>query len=185
MMSQDNRLLPVTPVERGLDRPLAGDVQMPQVVKSGYGAAAEPTHLREYLNVVLKRKWLILSLVLVVTTLVAIQMYRMPSIYEAQTTIQIDPKKESILRTGKDQIVINTGRDGSDPTYWQTQLRLLENRAVAPQVILTLDLQNIASFRGGQGQTGVVDSIRRVFTRERRPAAEKPVESGLGEADPV
>jgi succinoglycan biosynthesis transport protein ExoP len=181
MMSEDNRLLPAPSVERGLDRPL-GDLS----ATKGYGASqAEPTHLREYLNVVLKRKWLILSLVLVVTTLVAIQMYRMPSIYEAQTTIQIEPKKESILRTGKDQIVINTGRAGTDPIYWQTQLRLLENRALARQVILTLDLQNNPAFLGGQAQTSVVDSLRRILSRDKRPGAEKTAESGIGEIDLV
>src|SRR3712207_7873132 len=56
----------------------------------------------------------------------------------------------------------------SDPTYWQTQLRLLENRALARQVILTLDLQNNPAFLGGQAQTSVVDSIRRIFSRDRR-----------------
>src|SRR5918997_491057 len=113
MMSEDNRLLPVPPTERSLDRPL-GELTPS---KGGYGALqSEPTHLREYLNVVLKRKWLILSLALVVTTLVAIQMYRMPSIYESEATLQIDPKRESILAR-KDQIVINTGRGGGDVAY--------------------------------------------------------------------
>jgi hypothetical protein len=56
MMSEDNRLLPVSPVDRSLDRPLA-DLN---VAARGYGASqTEPAHLREYLNIVLKRKCLI------------------------------------------------------------------------------------------------------------------------------
>src|SRR2546430_1156853 len=107
-MSQDNRLLPLTPAASvPLDRPLRELAQAPQV--TGSYSLPEPTHLRDYLNVVLKRKWLILSLVTVVTTLVAIQMYRLPSIYEAQTTIQIEQKRPNMIKT-KD-IVINAGAD--------------------------------------------------------------------------
>ncbi len=78
MMSEDNRLLPMRPSDRGLDRPLV-DLGVP-AMKGSYGLTRDDaTHLRDYMGVVLKRKWLILSLALVVTTLVAIQMYRMPS----------------------------------------------------------------------------------------------------------
>ena len=180
MMSQDNRLLPVPPVDRSLERPL-GDVQVPPAVKPGYGAAAtEPTHLREYLNVVLKRKWLILSLVVVVTTLVTVQMYRMPSIYEAAATIQIEPKKESVLAKGRDQIVINTV-NSKDPAYWNTQLRLLENPTLARQVIKKLDLQNNPAFLGGQAQAGFVSSLRRIFAPDNRraPAPADRAEGGV------
>src|SRR4051812_44259027 len=113
MMSQDNRLLPLTPAT--LDRPLS-DMAQP---KRYYGAsAADSIHLRDYLAVVLKRKWLILSLVVVVTSLVTVQMYRQPPIYEAETTIQIEQHK-SILQTK--EFVLNTG---NDQTYWNTQLKL-------------------------------------------------------------
>src|SRR3712207_9023389 len=80
MMSQDNRLLPLP--SEPLDRPLRDPTQPPPVATA---APQEPAHLREYLAVILKRKWLILSLMVVVTSLVAIQMYRLPSIYEARS----------------------------------------------------------------------------------------------------
>jgi capsular exopolysaccharide synthesis family protein len=157
-------LLPSLPVERGLDRPLS-DLAQPK----SYGSSlAEPAHLREYLNVVLKRKWLILSLVLVVTSLVTIHMYRTPSTYEAAATIQIESKTPNVL-SRKDAVIINTGRT-TDPAYINTQLRLLENPALARQVIRTLDLQNNPAFLGGQTQTGFVSSLRRIFARERKTA---------------
>src|SRR3982750_1547706 len=122
MVSQDNRLLPL-PSERGLDRPLSS---LPHQKSYGYGAAVDSTHLRDYINVVLKRKWLILTLMLAVTTLVAVQMYRLPSIYQGEATIQIEPKRDSILKAGNN-VVINTG-GGQDAQYWNTQLKLLESR---------------------------------------------------------
>src|SRR2546421_6748393 len=132
MVSQDNRLM-TTPLDRSLDRPLTDLVQ-----SKPYGAApGQTTNIRDYIFVVLKRKWLILSLVLVVTSLVTIQMFRSPSIYEGKTEIRIEPKPRSVLQT-KD-LVINSG---TDPNFWGTQLKLLENNSLARQVVLTLDLQH-------------------------------------------
>src|SRR5829696_4190714 len=156
MVSQDNRLLPLPAGERGLERPL-GDLAQ----SKPYGvSASEPTHLRDYLFVILKRKWLILTLVVVVTSLVTVQMYRQPSVYQASAMIQIEPKKESVLKTGPG-VVINTGGD-KDPAYWNTQLKLLENPALARQVILTLDLHKNPAFFGSAGQTSIGASLRRL-----------------------
>lgn len=162
-MSQDNRLLPMSSaIERGLDRPLSDIAQ-----SKPYGTSAtEPTNIRDYLYVVLKRKWLILSLVLVITSLVTIQMSRQPSIYEGKTTIRIEPRPRSVLQT-KD-LVINSG---SDPNFWGTQLKLLENNSLARQVVLTLDLQHNPNFFGGQTQGGIFSSLRRAFSREKKVVA--------------
>jgi capsular exopolysaccharide synthesis family protein len=103
----------------------------------------EQTNLREYLDILFKRKWLIIGIVTITTLLVTLHMYRLPSIYEAQTTIRIEPKNESFLRS-KD-IVINTA---SDPAYRRTQLRLLENPQLMRQLVLTLDLQHHPEFLG-------------------------------------
>jgi succinoglycan biosynthesis transport protein ExoP len=160
MMSQDNRLLPLP--SASLDRPLSDLTQS----KKYYGASiAEPTHLRDYLAVVLKRKWLILSLVVVVTSLVTVQMYRQPPIYEAETTIQIEPKR-NIIQTK--EITLNTG---NDPTYWNTQLKLLENPQLARQVIIALDLQNNPAFLEGQASSGFFGGLRRLFFGEKAAPA--------------
>src|SRR4029453_15560187 len=97
MMSQDNRLLPVTALDRSIDRPLSDLVPAKPYGTSG----TEPAGIRDYLFVVLKRKWLILSLVLVITSLVTIQSFRAPSIYEGETTIRIEQKPTSVLQTDK------------------------------------------------------------------------------------
>jgi polysaccharide biosynthesis transport protein len=171
MASQDERLIPLPHVDRALDRPAPDPVPIRQ---GGYGAAAtDPAHLREYLNIVLKRKWLILSLVVVITSLVTLHMYRQPSIYEAAATIQIEPKRDSVLKTGKDAgVVINYG-NAKDPAYINTQLRLLENPTLARQVIKTLDLQNNPSFLGGQSSTGLLASLRRIFSGDGKPTQGK------------
>jgi capsular exopolysaccharide synthesis family protein len=171
MMSQDNRLLPLS--SGNLDRPLSELAQS----KKYYGASpADTTHLRDYFAVVLKRKWLILSLVVVVTSLVTIQMYRLPPIYEAETTIQIEPKKTSIVQTK--ELILNTG---NDETYWNTQLKLLENPQLARQVILALDLHNNPTFFEGQAKSGFLAGLRRLFFGEKPAPAH--VETKLAVVD--
>jgi succinoglycan biosynthesis transport protein ExoP len=172
MSTQDNRLIPVG-LDRGLDRPLSDLVQ-----SKPYGVATDPGSLKDYLFVVLKRKWLILSLVLVVTSLVAIQSFRSPSIFEGETMIRIQQKTPSILQT--DKLIIN---GQNDPNFWGTQLKLLQNPTLARQVVLQLDLPNNPAFFGGQSQTGFFDSLRRLVSKPKTPANEpKPAPAGLSVA---
>jgi capsular exopolysaccharide synthesis family protein len=151
--------------QRDLDTPLAEIAKGKPYEKYGsYGSTRPETTFREYLFVVLKRKWLILSLILVITSLVAIQAYREPSIYQGATSIRIEQRGPSILQTGA--LVINQ----PDPNFWGTQIKLLTNPTLARQVILTLDLQNNPAFLGGQADTGVFSSIKRIFSGEKKVA---------------
>src|SRR5205085_9790724 len=151
-----------------IDRPLR-ELTQPAVQVTGSYSLPEPTHLRDYLNIVLKRKWLILSLITVVTTLVAIQMYRLPSIYEAKTTIQIEPKSRNVIKTR--DIVVNAA---ADPAYWNTQLKLLENPSLHRQVIMRLGLQNNPVFLGGQARPSIFTTLRRAFSRNKPQTNEQP-----------
>src|SRR6185503_1679010 len=169
-MSQDNRLLPVSALDRAIDRPLSDYSQAKPYGTSGL----EPTTFRDYLFVVLKRKWLILSLVLVVTSLVTIQAFRAPSIYAGETTIRIEQKAPNVLTTKE---IVIAGQN--DPNFWGTQLKLLENPALARQVVLTLDLQHNPSFFGGQSQGGVFSSMRRIFSKPKKTSESTPAPAGL------
>ena len=169
-MAQDNRLMQVSALDTNVDRPLADFIPA-----KPYGASAtESTTFREYLFIVLKRKWLILSLVLVVTSLVTIQAFRAPSIYEGETTIRIEQKPMSVLQT-KEIVIQGQG----DENFWGTQLKLLENPALARQVVLTLDLQNNPSFFGGQTQGGVFSSLRRIFSKAKKTTPPPAAPGGL------
>ena len=164
-MSQDNRLMSIPAVERGLDRPLSDIGQ----VRSYGPAASEPSQLRDYLFIVLKRKWLIISLCLVVTSLVAVQMFRQPSIYEAVATIRIEQRAKNVLQTR--DFVLNAQPDAN---FWGTQIKLLQSPALARQVALSLDLQHNPSFFGSQSQGGIFTALRRMVAGEKRPAVVSP-----------
>ena len=173
-MSQDNRLMPMPAVDRALDKPLSDIGQ----VRSYGPAASEPSQLRDYLFVVLKRKWLILSLCLVVTSLVAIQMFRQPSIYQAVTTIRIEQKPKNVLQSA--QLVLNAQPDAN---FWGTQVKLLESPALTRQVALTLDLRNNPTFFGSQAQGGLFVALKRMISGEKRATSTPEKPKGLAVVD--
>jgi len=150
---QDNRLLPISQSERQLDRPLH------EFTLGQSATLIEQAHLREYWAIIYKRRWLILSIALIATSLVAIYMYRQPDVYEASVTINIEPRR-SVLQTKGDVQVLTAP---NDPNYWSTQLKLLENPQLARQVALTLDLPNNPAFLSGQAGSSITGAVRRLF----------------------
>src|SRR5207237_6566621 len=165
-MTQDERLVPARPA-RDLDRSLA-ELTQSKGYSGRYAGSTAEFNLKEYLFVVLKRKWLIMSLVLIITSLATIQAYREPSIYEGATTIKIEQKTPSILQSGNGGgIVIGQ----SDPNFWGTQLKLLQNETLARQVVVKLDLQHNPTFFGPQGQSTIFASLKRIISNDSVPQA--------------
>jgi len=175
-MTQDERLVPARG-GRELDPTLA-DLTHSKGYGGRYGSPSTETNLKEYLFVILKRKWLILSLMLIITSLATIQAYREPSVYEGATRIKIEQKRPSILQAANGGgIVIGQ----NDPNAWGTQLKLLTNETLARKVVLKLDLQHNPAFFGRQSQTSIFASIKRIFSRDSAstdlPTVSSPVKS--------
>src|SRR5436190_16186789 len=161
-MINDQHLVP-SPSGRDLDATLADLTQSKPYSKyPRYGTTAPETNIKEYLFIVLKRKWLILSLMLVITSLATIQAYRDPSVYEGVTMIRIEGRSPGVLTTGN---IVVPGQ--VDPNFWGTQLRLLRNPSLARQVVLSLDLQHNPKFMSGQAQTSIFGAIRRIISRDQ------------------
>lgn len=158
-MEKDERLLPL---------PTAKEVQLstheypaaysPIYEEEGF---AEQRSIREYFNVIYKRLPLILALAIVVTSVVAFYMYRQLSIYEAQTTMIIEPPKQKV--TAKDAININFGNDAN---YINTQLRLLQNPELMRDVIVRLGLHRDATVFANQNK-GVMGTLRSLFSGDK------------------
>ncbi len=161
MASQDNRLLPIPSSSNVIDRPLRDLMQRDsaQVAPvASAGGFADNVQLRDYLNIVNKHKWLILTIALIITSLVALYMYRQPDIYEATITLQIEPKTKPLLQSK--EIVFSTM---NDTQYRNTQLKLLENPRLMRQVALALDLPNNNEFLPGRERGNLLASVRRAF----------------------
>jgi polysaccharide biosynthesis transport protein len=158
-MEKDERLLPL---------PNVNDLQISQQDgAAGYSpfydddSVKEGRSIREYFLVVYKRLPLILALTILATAMTAFYMYRQPSIYEAQTTMIIEPRKQKV--TQKDAININFGGDAN---YYNTQLKLLQNPDLMRDVVVRLGLHRDANLFNQQNK-GVISSLKSMLTGDK------------------
>ncbi|HYE64990.1 MAG TPA: GumC family protein, partial [Pyrinomonadaceae bacterium] len=118
----------------------------PPVYKGVDGYSEQEVHLRDYWRAVRKRLWLVIGIMLLITTLSAIYMARKPDIYEAQARVQVDLENNNpalgAVRSGS--VIINNRY--SDPAYFNTQLQILISPGLLRRVVKTLDLEHNQDF---------------------------------------
>lgn len=104
-------------------------------------AKDQSTHLRNYLGIILKRKWTVLTSLI---TLIAIVMFvssKMEPIYQA--TCQLLIEKERPDAVSFEEVI---GIDTLDQDYYQTQYKILKSRSLAKDVIQKLGLEQSEEF---------------------------------------
>src|SRR5437773_3408865 len=128
---------PILPIE--LSRP-AAPTYYPQL-------QAQDSMLREYLRVLIKRKWVVISSVLIIFGVVATATMRTTRIYEAAGSIAINKTDPALLNL-KDSA---NGAIDYDPSDLDTEVSILKSDLLAFQVIKQLNLDKRPEF-GGSGQ---------------------------------
>jgi capsular exopolysaccharide synthesis family protein len=115
----------------------------------------EPT-LLDYLHVVVKRKWTILSCVVVVTVLVALVSFRQVPVYDAFGRIAINPSNSSALgfKTAEDSY----SEDWDYTVTLDTQAKILESDALALETSKALQLDKDPRFAGALAKTAAQQS---------------------------
>jgi len=104
------------------------------------GYVSLPVHdspLHEYLHVLIKRKWIVLSSLLLVVGVVALSTLRSTPIYDAVGSIAIN-KWDPVVLNLRDSA--GNGNDYYDPTDLDTEVRILKSDLLALQVIRQLGL---------------------------------------------
>ena len=101
----------------------------------------EQIDLRDYLRVLLKRRWLIFTIFMIVVLTVAIHTFSATPIYQATARIVIEKENPNVVSIQEVMAVDTTGSD-----YYQTQYKIIESRTVAREVIKRLDLENSLEF---------------------------------------
>jgi succinoglycan biosynthesis transport protein ExoP len=104
--------------------------------------------LREYMRVLIKRKWMVTSVVLGIFLAVAVASLRQTPIYEATGQIVVN-KADSNLITFKDSGPVVDYYDQSD---LDTEVRILQSDLMALQVIRQLNLDKRPEFGGHSDQ---------------------------------
>src|SRR5262252_8860501 len=123
-MTGDNKLVPRDPGN-------AMEVIPPPRFPSLDLSPREP-HLYDYLLILRKHQWLILSFLLAVVTIVSIATFRMQPVYTATARIEIDRENTNLLPfPGADSYDYITDMDN----YIETQSRIMTSETLALQTI--------------------------------------------------
>jgi uncharacterized protein involved in exopolysaccharide biosynthesis len=97
--------------------------------------------LRDYLRIMLKRRWVIITVFAVVVLFAAIKTFTATPIYQATAQIVIEKENPNLVSIEEVMAVDSTGTD-----YYQTQYKIIQSRSVAREVIQRLDLPNSPEF---------------------------------------
>jgi polysaccharide biosynthesis transport protein len=109
-------------------------------------------HLYDYLLILRKHQWLILSFLVAVVTIVAIATFRMQSVYVATTRIEIDRENGGILPfQGVDEYDYMM-----DDNYIETQSKILTSETLALQTIRSTGLGARPEFASSSGPSEAV-----------------------------
>jgi len=143
---------PLLPVTGSLVRDLPNNAHFQLHGSAGAGAypsfEVQDSALRDYLRVLIKRRWVVLSSLLLIVGVVVISTLRSTPIYDAVGSIAIN-KMDPVAFNLKDS---PGGTEYYDPTDLDTEVRILKSDLLALQVIRQLGLDKTAAS-GGQDQT--------------------------------
>jgi len=96
--------------------------------------------LRDYLRVILKRKWTIITVFAVIVISGAIHTFTTTPVYQANTRLIIEKENPKVVSI-QEVLAVDAGAD-----YYQTQYKIIESRAVAREVIKRLRLDQSEEF---------------------------------------
>ncbi len=101
----------------------------------------EQIDLRDYLRVILKRRWTIFTVFAIIVITVAIHTYTATPIYKATTRLVIEKENPNVVSIEEVMAIDSSGTD-----YYQTQYKIIESRTVARAVIKRLHLEDSEEF---------------------------------------
>jgi succinoglycan biosynthesis transport protein ExoP len=104
-------------------------------------ASSQEIHLKDYLRVILKRKWIISTSIVIVLTLAILSSMNKEPYYRASVRLSIEKQNASIV------LFPNMAFPLFDPDYYQTQYTILRSRPLAERVIKKLGLQESPEFK--------------------------------------
>ncbi len=139
----------------------------------------EEIHLRDYLDVLLRRKWLITSVLLLVFVTTLIYTVSQPKLYESFATVKIDPNEQNIT---KFENLSNEAPRWYSDEFFETQIALITNPTLLERVVERMDLrthpviQELFFTETDPGiltlaKTWVRDTLRALVPADEQPSA--------------
>src|SRR6516225_5331668 len=158
-MSEDSRIMPRDSVHTGIV-----ESRVPPGRISSLDLSPREPHLYDYLLILRKHRWLILSFMLAVVTIVSIATFRMQPVYVATARIEIDKENANILPfQGVDSYDVMVDTDN----YIETQAKILTSETLALQTIRNNGLALHPEIAGPGGISEAVASGN--LANQKRP----------------
>jgi len=101
----------------------------------------EQIDLRDYLRVIMKRRWTIITAFAIIVVTVTIHAFTATPVYEATARLIIDKENPNVVSIQEVMAIDASGMD-----YYQTQYKIIESRTVAREVIGHLHLEESEEF---------------------------------------
>ncbi|MCP4405517.1 MAG: polysaccharide biosynthesis tyrosine autokinase [bacterium] len=131
----------------------------------------EDVHLKDYLRIIKKRQWVIITFFVVVVVSVTISSFLQAPVYKATVRVLIEKDTPNVL-SFKEVLSL----DGADIDYYQTQYTILKSRTLAKKVLEELGLLQQAlqtqpsgfSIRGILSETLTLIGLKEPLSEETR-----------------
>lgn len=117
-------------------------------------APEDVPHLLDYWEIVLKRRWLVLTCLLVVFTTVAVGTLKEKPIYEGKVLLEIDPEPPNVVNFKE---VVSLGGNADMESYEDTQYKIIQSRTLAERVVNDLQLYKVPEFIRNRYLFGLID----------------------------
>src|ERR1700691_1560338 len=140
-MEEAPKLVPIDR-ERRAEEPLT---VMPAPSLLNWDQAPRDPHLLDYLIILRKHQWLIITFLLTVVTGVTIASFKMKPIYDATARVEVDREGQT-LSPFQDANSYDAYVDMEN--YIETQSKILQSETLALQTIKSLDLGRYPEFGG-------------------------------------
>lgn len=130
----------------------------------GYYGATNEWQLGRYLRALRKHLWMIISITLIITLLTTVYVAQNPDFYRAETRVQVNMEVNPALGAAKDNSVV-VNNPVNDPSYFTTQLQILEGSGLLRRVVKAMDLEHNQEFLnplGGQNRSVWQNVLRMV-----------------------
>ena len=132
---------------------LSGPQSLQQPLEPLNVPAQEIPYLLDYWIVIVKRRWVVLSCLLIVFTTVAIGTLKKKPVYEGKVLIEINPEQPNVLNF---QEVLQLTSVDID-SYRETQYKVLQSRTLAEHVIDGLKLNCYPEFYRNRFLFGLIE----------------------------
>jgi len=159
-MAEDNKIVPRDILSNGAIELLGSSSRL-----TAFDLSPREPHLYDYLLILRKHQWLILSFLLAVVTIVSIATFRMQPVYSTTARVEIDRENSNVLPfQGADAYDYIMDSDN----YIETEAKILTSETLALQTIRSTGLASHPEYSSSEGPSEALASGS--LANHKRPA---------------